>query len=198
MMFTTCFMFARSWITIGLSRRPRIMSKEPGQELQVVRLLTSGMRSRPMNWKRTWFDIFVAGRLTWADSVCSSLSFILCHRNLLLLIWEGRPQWLTMERTDTRISTWSNCPYFRNAPVKLGSRRTSDTSSNSHPRIWLLSASISLPRQPIELAESVQENCRGGKQVCYSPHFPKGMVSDDYFIVQPRRLICLLQPRACR
>jgi hypothetical protein len=129
---------------------------------------------------------------------CSSSSFILCHRNLLLLIWEGRPRWLTMERTDTRISTWSNCPYFRNAPVKRGSRRTSDTSSNFHPPIWLLSASISLPRQPIELAESVQENCKGGKQVCYSPHFPEGMVSDDYFIVQPRRSICLLQPRTCR
>src|SRR6266853_998074 len=166
MMFTTCFMFARSWITIGLTRRPRIMSKEPGQELQVVRLLTSGMRSRPMNWKRTWFDIFVAGRLTWADSVCSSSSFILCHRNLLLLIWEGRPRWLTMERTDTRISTWSNYRYSRVAPVKLGSKRISDISSNFHPRIWLLSASISLPPQAIESVELVQENCRAGKQVC--------------------------------
>src|SRR5882672_6696639 len=161
MIFTTCFMSARFWITIAPIRRPQIMSKEPGPGLPVARLLTLGTTSHPTNWKKTWFDIFAAGPLTWAGSACSSSSFILCHRNLLLPIWIGRPRWLMTERTGTRTSTWSNCLYSRNALVKLGCWRISDTSSNSHPRTWLLSASISLPRRPAELAELVQEIMKG-------------------------------------
>ena len=157
MIFTTCFMSARSSITIAPIRRPQIMAKEPGPGLPVARLLTLGTTSPPTNWKKTWFDIFAAGPPTWAGSACSSSSFILCHRNLLLPIWIGRPRWHMTERTGTRTSTWSNCLYSRNALVKLGCWRISDTSSNSHPRTWLLSASIFLPRRPAELAELVQE-----------------------------------------